>query len=396
MFAGGGMGRVIEDLLVAARERAAAMVRREAALAALDRVVTELQGHGALVEVSEEAGLKITLQVLLPLDFAVPGAPVPRLAGYDPAPSAAVQAPVPPLAGYDPARPAVVTAPVPKPVTPAGVKVTGPFSDEEKARIETLSVRNWLNPAEIARDLNRTVQSVALYLNGQKYSKKKVQDRSQAKAAPSAAAQVQPPRLWTKADDDWLVDAMARNRITRDRAYAAMLVHAGKVLGRSPGTISNRTSSVLKDRILRREGELRKGMASAELHEVPAPSAPVVPGPEPVKPVEIVPPPPPPAAAIEAVVPPAPPFDPVLPAWQRECEDRLDRLGNPAPFTPQVDLALLEGLAKGHKLNWISADLGIDFVDLKRRFALLVPEPGIVAQTRALEMLRLRAAPKAG
>ena len=385
---------MIEDLLVAARERAAAMVRREAALAALDRVVTELQGHGALVEVSEEAGLKITLKVLLPLDFAVPGAPVPRLAGYDPAPSADVEAPVPPLAGYDPARPAVVTAPVPQPVTTPGVKVTGPFSDSEKAYMDR---RAGDGAAEIARVLGRSVQSVALYLNGQKFAKDKMQDRSQAKAAPSAAAQVEPKKLWTKAHDDWLVDAMARNRITRDRAYGAMLEHAGSMLGRSPGTISNRTSSVLKDRILRREGELRKGMEWSERHKVPAPSAPVVPGPGPVKVVETVQPPPPPAAAgIEAVVPPAPPFDPGVPVWQREIQDRLDRLGNPAPFTPQVDLALLEGLAKGHKLNWISADLGIDFLDLKRRFTLLVPEPGIAAQARVLNMLRARAAPKAG
>jgi hypothetical protein len=371
------MGRVIEDLLVAAREQSAAMVRRESALAALDRVVTELQGHGALVEVSEEAGLKITLKVLL-LDIAVE-APVPPLAGHDPAPSAAVEAPVPSLAGYDPACPAVVTTPVPKPVIPAGVKVNGPFRDSEKAYMDRQAGDG---AAGIARVLGRSVQSVALYLNGQKYSKEKVR----AQVPPDAAVPGAPPlRPWTAADDHWLVDAIAQNRVSRAKPYAAMMEAAAAHLGRSAGTISNRTSSVLKDRILAREGELRRSARPADAPLRALTQAPdVAPDPEPAR------------AGIEAVVPPAPPFDPGVPVWQREIQDRLDRLGNLAPFTPQVDLALLEGLAKGHKLNWISADLGIDFVDLKRRFALLVPEPGIAAQARVLNMLRLRAAPKAG
>jgi hypothetical protein len=90
-------------------------------------------------------------------------------------------------------------------------------------------------------------------------------------------------------------------------------------------------------------------------------------------------------------VPPAPPSDPGVPVWRREIEGRLNRLGNAAPFTPQVDLALLEGLAKGHKLGWIASDLGIDFEALKARFAGLVPETGIVAQERVLTVLRARA-----
>ena len=90
-------------------------------------------------------------------------------------------------------------------------------------------------------------------------------------------------------------------------------------------------------------------------------------------------------------MPPAPPFGPGVPGWRREIEDRLNRLGNPAPFTPQADLALVEGLAKGHKLGRIATDLGIDFYALSPRFRQLVPEPGIVAQDRVLTVLRARA-----
>lgn len=140
-----------------------------------------------------------------------------------------------------------------------------------------------------------------------------------------------------------------------------------------------RMSSVLKDRILTREGEIRRSARPADAPPRAPTAAEAVAAPQPV------------GAVVEAVVPPAPPFDPVVPVWRREIEDRLNRLGNAAPFTPQVDLALLEGLAKGHKLGWISSDLGIDFEPLKARFVRLVPEPGIVAQDRVLTVLRARA-----
>jgi hypothetical protein len=216
---------------------------------------------------------------------------------------------------------------------------------------------------------------VALYLNGQKYSKDKVRAQGQ----PDAAAPGVKLCPWTATDDDWLVDAIAQNRVSRAKPYDAMMEAAAAHLGRSAGTISNRTSSVLKDRILTREGEIRRSARPADAPPRAPTAAEVVAAPEPVR------------AVVEAVVPPAPPFDPGVPVWRREIEDRLNRLGNAAPFTPQVDLALLEGLAKGHKLGWISTDLGIDFEALKTRFRQLVPEPGIVAQDRVGAVLRARA-----
>jgi hypothetical protein len=286
---------------------------------------------------------------------------------------------VAPAAAYDPLRPAAVVVPPPAPETATAGKVTGPFSVAEKA---VMDQRAGDGAAEIARDLNRSVQSVALYLNGQKYAKDKVRAQGQPDAAaPGVAGQ----RPWTAADDDWLVAAISQNQVTRQRTYREMMEHAARTLGRGVAATTARSTG-LRDRILeraRRHAEWRKPAAAVPPPADPAPAAlpPVPPAPD----LELV------RAVVEAVVPPAPPFDPGVPVWRREIEDRLTRLGNAAPFTPQVDLALLEGLAKGHKLGWISTDLGIDFDALKTRFRQLVPEPGIVAQDRVLTVLRARA-----
>jgi hypothetical protein len=250
-------------------------------LIALDRV---LQGLIA-------AGIALKAGGILPVFDMMPGgavtiltdAPVPGLhdaAGVATAPAARVWGAGGAVAAPDPVVPARAAA-----VPPAEGRVTGPFSEDEKARIAAMQGTQTVQ--QMAAVLDRRVQAVALYLNWQKHSKEKVQEKLP-----------------------------------------------------------------------------------------PVPAAPV---PEPV------------GAVVEAPVPPAPPFGPGVPVWRREIEGRLDRLGNAAPFTPQVDLALLEGLAKGHKLGWISSDLGIDFEALKARFAGLVPEPGIVAQERVLTVLRARA-----
>ena len=210
-------------------------------------------------------------------------APVPGLhdaAGVAAAPAARVSGAGGAVAAPGPVVPARAAA-----VPAAEGRVTGPFSEDEKARIAAMQGTQTVQ--QMAAALNRKVQSVALYLNGQTYLKKNAQEKLP-----------------------------------------------------------------------------------------PVPAAPV---PEPV------------GAVMEHPVPPAPPFDPGVPVWRREVEDRLNSLGNAAPFTPQVDLALLERLARGHKLGWISTDLDIDFNALRARFARLVLEPGIVAQERVLTVLRARA-----
>ena len=344
----------LDDLIVFDR-------RLQALIAAGQR----LAGDGVSAVFDLSPGRAVTILT----DAQVPGLGGPGVEALVAAPAAA---PVAPAAAHDPLRPAAGVVPPPAPETAIPGKVTGPFTVAEKAFMDK---RAGDGAAEIARVLCRSVQSVALYLNGQKYSKDKVR----AQVQPDAAAPGVKLCPWTAADDDWLVEAVAQNRVSRAKPYDAMMEAAAAHLGRSAGTISNRTSSVLKDRILTREGEIRRSARPADAPPRAPTAAEVVAAPEPVR------------AVVEAVVPPAPPFDPGVPVWRREIEDRLNRLGNAAPFTPQVDLALLEGLAKGHKLGWISTDLGIDFEALKTRFRQLVPEPGIVAQDRVGAVLRARA-----
>jgi hypothetical protein len=343
----------LDDLIVFDR-------RLQALIAAGQR----LAGDGVSAVFDLSPGRAVTILT----DARVPGLGGAVVEALVAAPAAA---PLAPAAAHDPLRPAAVVVPPPAPETATPGKVTGPFSVAEKAFMDK---RAGDGAAEIAREMNRSVQSVALYLNGQKYSKDKVRAQVQPDAAaPGAAGQ----RPWTAADDDWLVDAIAANRITGQRTYRDMMEHAASTLGRGLAATTAR-STALRNRIMARAGEFRPLARPAD---APPTAAEAVAAPDP----ELV------RAVVEAVVPPAPPFDPGVPGWRREIEDRLTRLGNAAPFTPQVDLALLEGLAKGHKLGWISTDLGIDFEALKTRFRQLVPEPGIVAQDRVLTVLRARA-----
>jgi hypothetical protein len=354
------MSNVIEGELRLVREGIRAMERRERALTTLFDAVSDVQRHVPALEVTHPDADTILLRVTLPAG-AVAAAPVSDLTPAEVAPAAA----------HDPLRPAAGVVPPPAPETAIPGKVTGPFTVAEKAFMDK---RAGDGAAEIARVLCRSVQSVALYLNGQKYSKDKVR----AQVQPDAAAPGVKLCPWTAADDDWLVDAIAANRITGQRTYRDMMEHAASTLGRGLAATTAR-STALRNRIMARAGEFRPLARPADAPPRAPMAAEAVAAPQPVR------------AVTEAVVPPAPPFDPGVPGWRREIEDRLNRLGNAAPFTPQVDLALLEGLAKGHKLGWISSDLGIDFEPLKARFVRLVPEPGIVAQDRVLTVLRARA-----
>ena len=346
----------LDDLIVFDR-------RLQALIAAGQRLAVD--GVSAVFDLSP--GRAVTMLT----DARVPGLGGAVMEALVVAPAAAPV--VAPAAAHDPLPPAAGVVPPPAPETATAGKVTGPFSVAEKAFMDQLSGSS---AAEIAREMNRSVQSVALYLNGQKYAKDKVRAQVQPDAAaPGVAGQ----RPWTAADDDWLVAAISQNQVTRQRTYREMMEHAASTLGRGLAATTAR-STALRNRIMARAGEFRPVArpAAAPLLQMVA-EAVAAPHPELVR------------AVTEAVVPPAPPFDPGVPVWRREIEDRLTRLGNAAPFTPQVDLALLQGLAKGHKLGWISTDLGIDFDALKVRFRQLVPEPGIVAQDRVLAVLRARA-----
>jgi len=71
----------------------------------------------------------------------------------------------------------------------------------------------------------------------------------------------------------------------------------------------------------------------------------------------------------------------------------LDALGYKGPWTAELDLELVEDLARGRKVAEIAADMRIDPGAVKARFVAMTPEgrPGIDDQRRLLEVLRDRA-----
>lgn len=90
---------------------------------------------------------------------------------------------------------------------------------------------------------------------------------------------------------------------------------------------------------------------------------------------------------------PAPAFDPSQPLWARQINATLNAIGYKPPFTPQLDLELVERLAQGEKLAEIAADTGIDAGKLKARFLALTPDgrPTLTEQQHLIEVLRVRA-----
>lgn len=93
------------------------------------------------------------------------------------------------------------------------------------------------------------------------------------------------------------------------------------------------------------------------------------------------------------------PLDIKLPQVQRLIRDHMNMLGNPAPFSRYVDFSLVSDLAKGLKLDIISADLGIDSQKLQRRWIAMIepialPRGGVSAadQQHLLAEMKARVA----
>lgn len=108
----------------------------------------------------------------------------------------------------------------------------------------------------------------------------------------------------------------------------------------------------------------------------------------------------PPAAVLPQVAPQPVPVEPAFvpseggvapPRWLREIQQRLDALGNAAPFTPAADLALCEALARGARGADVAAGLGVALNLLRQRHIALLPDLGMQAQERLLAELRRRA-----
>lgn len=74
----------------------------------------------------------------------------------------------------------------------------------------------------------------------------------------------------------------------------------------------------------------------------------------------------------------------------------LDAVGNPPPFSPAVDLALVEGLAQGRALSSVAALLHVPPDGVRARFLALLPIAGIEAQRGLICALRRRVAAQGG
>lgn len=132
--------------------------------------------------------------------------------------------------------------------------------------------------------------------------------------------------------------------------------------------------------------QLRKAQAESAEKPAPKPAPPVAPtsGPAPAKAVAS------PAAPPKA--PLAPPSD-GLTERQRVIGARMARLGNPDPFTPEVDLKLARALVNGEGLAGAveATDGAISRDDLRDRWRAMLPEVTLDDQAALIRVLTLRA-----
>lgn len=116
-------------------------------------------------------------------------------------------------------------------------------------------------------------------------------------------------------------------------------------------------------------------------------------------------------AVVAEVVKPAPTVEPVLdtpapiaavdpsePVWKRAIHMHLNALGNAAPWTPELDAAMLTGLGSGRSLAAFADHYDLPLIEVKTRFfALREPvldrgQMTIEGQKRLTETLKERAA----
>lgn len=88
------------------------------------------------------------------------------------------------------------------------------------------------------------------------------------------------------------------------------------------------------------------------------------------------------------------------PVWWREIEAVLNALGHKAPWTPQMDLALVEGIMAGTPQEVLADDLGVNLGQMRQRFIAMTPDAvdrtgrssvTIELQQRLIQVLRARA-----
>lgn len=79
------------------------------------------------------------------------------------------------------------------------------------------------------------------------------------------------------------------------------------------------------------------------------------------------------------------------PLREKALHSMLNAVGYPEPFTPVLDLRLVELITKGFTASGAAAEVGLSTDMAKRRWNALLPEKGIDQQTLLLKALKARA-----
>ncbi len=182
-------------------------------------------------------------------------------------------------------------------------------------------------------------------------------------AAPVEAQASAYGAAWSAEEDALLVREVARLQRAGAKRKGLLLEVAAMLPGRTPVAIEYRVKTKLRDLV---EAAIQSG------------------GP-----------------AVPEAVPLAPASDPtpvpaVLPRWQRDLAQRLDSLNARKPQPAAVDLALVEGKAKGIGTTVIADRTGLSTAVLTERYHLLLPVKTIEATERLLIELRRRVALEQG
>jgi hypothetical protein len=214
---------------------------------------------------------------------------------------------------------------------------------------------------------------------------KRPADTQKVSRAPSVAT-----GLWTEEEIEMLVERMASARVYGRTATKA-LEEVAELTGRrfeavktksyAPPVAKRINAKVSEMAALRDKLAIERGSTSVKQEVPPAP---------PVVATRPAPPQSAPGPRQAVAERPSEPTE-IVPMWQRELRALLNAVGYPAPFTPAIDLEILERQSRGEKAHEIALDLGIDVVRLRQRVIALLPDTGMQAQARLLGELRLRA-----
>jgi hypothetical protein len=188
-------------------------------------------------------------------------------------------------------------------------------------------------------------------------------------------AQISGGSPWTEEEAEMLVERVASARVYGRPAQAAY-AEVAQMSGRKVEAI--KTKSYTPPLVARIEAKVAEMAARRDAGAFGHGVTSIKPAPQPEgRPAPV-------AVPAEIVAGP-------VPGCLRDLRALLDHLGNPGPFTPQIDYEILRRQTEGEKAHEIALDLGIDVVRLRNRVIAMLPVTGYEAQQRLLTERRRRA-----